>query len=441
MPSPASSAAATQAEERGDQPKVEADAQAAAPDPSQLARRWFAGWAERSFAARARELKPVPSEPRVGEELLRITPASDIAATWGALMAELARKPTEARASAEKIIDERERVSALEARILRFNLARGLIAVDQPEAARELLLKALPTAAPAPTPAPVAAEDPKTARPASQAAAPSAAPSRLDFEVLRALAATHRFTDGTKCAAYLRSALDTYRRLPGRAQVVSSPAVWNAALVLSNVLSESGAHAEAADLLEWVYGDLRIERTLNEERGLMLMKIGYSEKAGRSAECLADCAWLVVHAPEWVWGSSDYASLPHRAIQDAVAAELLTFDQSLELLASLSYEPAAVRQPAALAQMAYACLIFSPKLTDAMIARSEEVLKLLLSAPRPDNAREAAQLDSALKTLLSGLAFVYRGDGGRGVPARPAELERVKAIWKERFPGAVLEVS
>ena len=40
MPSPASSAAATQAEERGDQPKVEADAQAAAPDPSQLARRW-----------------------------------------------------------------------------------------------------------------------------------------------------------------------------------------------------------------------------------------------------------------------------------------------------------------------------------------------------------------------------------------------------------------
>ena len=102
-----------------------------ASDPAEPARRWFAYWASRSFAAASRELQPVPVEQRVGEAVLRVTPASDIAAEWHALMAYPVRNFTGAGSPVQRMIAEAERVSPLEARILRFSLGRRLIAAGQ----------------------------------------------------------------------------------------------------------------------------------------------------------------------------------------------------------------------------------------------------------------------------------------------------------------------
>jgi hypothetical protein len=416
--------------------KAERASEEGATDPAAPARRWFADWASRSFAAASREPAPVPGEQRVGEAILRITPASDIAAEWGALMADPERNFTGAGSPVQRMIEEAERVSPLEARILRFSLGRRLIAAGRSELAREVLLKALPTEAAGP----VRAGDRPDGRREPHTDAASSDPTRLDVEVLRALAATHRDTDRVKCAEYLRAALETYRRLPARAQVLSGTAVWNAAFVRANVLSELGAHAEAAELLRWAYGELRLERSVDDERALVFVKAGYSMKAGNSAEGVADLAWLVTHAPEWVWGRDDYASIPHRTIQDAVAAGLLKRDASLELLASLSHAPEAASRPLVFAGIANECLVFAAKPDDRAIARSETALRLLLAMPRPSAEHKARLFDSRLQSTLSGLAFVYRGDGVRGVPARPAELERVKAIWKERFPETPLVV-
>ncbi len=407
-----------------------------ASDPAEPARRWFADWASRSFAAASRELQPVPVEQRVGEAVLRVTPASDIAAEWHALMADPVRNFTGAGSPVQRMIAEAERVSPLEARILRFSLGRRLIAAGQSEMAREVLLKALPTEATAP----IRAGDQPEGKREPHTAAASADPTRLDVEVLRALAATHLYTDRVKCAEYLRAALETYRRLPARAQVVSGYAVWNAAFVRANALADLGAHAEAAELLQWAYGELRLERSVDEERTLVYVKAGYSMKAGNSAEGVADLAWLVVHAPEWVWGRDDYASTPQRTIQDAVAAGLLTRDASLELLASLSHAPEAISRPLAFAGIANECLVFAANPDDRTIARSETALRLLLAMPRPSAEHKARLFDSKLQSTLSGLAFVYRGDHVRGLRAQPGELDRIRAIWKERFPGTPLVV-
>lgn len=407
-----------------------------ASDPAAPARNWFADWASRSFAAASRELQPVSSEQPVGEATLRISPAPDIAAEWGALMTDPVRNFTGAGSPVQRMIKEAERVSPLEARILRFSLGRRLIAAGESELAREVLLKALPTEAMGP----IRAGDQLDGRREPHAAAASSNPTRLDVEVLRALAATHRDTDRVKCAEYLRAALETYRRLPARAQVVSGAAVWNAAFVRANVLSELGAHAEAAELLEWAYGELRLERSVDQERTLVFVKAGYSMKAGKHAEGVADLAWLVAHASEWVWGRDDYASIPQRTIQDAVAAGLLKRDASLELLASLSHAPEAIRRPLAYAGIANECLVFAANPDDRAIARSETALRLLLAMPRPSAEHEARLFDNKLQSTLSGLAFVYRGDQVRGLRAQPGELERIRVIWKERFPETPLVV-
>lgn len=407
-----------------------------ASDLAAPARRWFADWASRSFATASRELQPVPGEQRVGEAALRITPASDIAAEWAALMTDPLRNFTGAGSPAQRMIEEAERVSPLEARILRFSLGRRLISAGQSELAREVLLKALPTEAMGP----IRAGDELDGRREPRTAAASPDPTRLDVEILRALAATHRDTDRVKCAEYLRVALETYRRLPARAQVLSGAAVWNAAFVRANVLSELGAHAEAAELLRWAYGELRLERSVDEERTLVFVKAGYSMKAGKPAEGVADLAWLVVQAPEWVWGRDDYASIPQRTIQDAVAAGLLKRDASLELLASLSHAPEAISRPLAFAGIANECLVFAANPDDRAIARSETALRLLLAMPRPSAEHEARLFDNKLQSTLSGLAFVYRGDQLRGLRAQPGELDRIRAIWKERFPGTPLVV-
>jgi hypothetical protein len=338
--------------------------------------------------------------------------------------------------SAQSMIDDEGRGSPLEARVLRFQLGRQLIAVDKPEAARAVLLKALSCDATVSKPGVEGSVRQSPAR----ALAAGVGGGRLDVEVLRAIGATYRSSDLAKSAEYLRASLEVFKRLSPADQRANGRGTWNAALVLANVLAESGASGEAADVLEWAYREDRLERSSNEEFELVLMAAEYARDAGRRSDSVATCAWLVVHASDWVWGSTDHACVPRRTLQDAVAAELLTQDGYVELMIALSYVPEAKRQPAAFARIAYDGLVFSTKVTDGAIAQGESALKLLLSTPVPSVAVEAKEQDRALQSVLSGLAFIYRGDARRGIPERPADLNRVQSIWKTRFPDSPLVV-